>query len=294
MTMRHLDGVCAIEKLRKSYAEFERKVSRAFDSCEVSEKGRLDFQAIIGKDYAREKIFRSDLRAGLKAGTIFVSLMSKMFGRSVERAARGKQGTYFALSTFINSDWNCSDRTAAINIQSIRNKVSKSIRDAGLNGIAVIEVQALTNYPEQGKGKTLMANVHALVWARSPIDHAAWERAVAQSSAWRADFGCPPLVVQGLLEDSLEDRSNIERVAGYLMKAPHDAKFRKPQKKKPEHFMFQPTQKGYSNRLALRILECLAYLPLFEMVFGVGPEGICWCNKWRRQLRCVSADGRWR
>mgnify|MGYP001081096625 CR=1 FL=1 len=283
--MHDTDVFCAIDRLRKSFVKFEEKVSKAFHRYKPSEKRRRDFQSIIGDEYARNVMFCSDLQARKKAGRILVKLMSKMFGRSIERAARGKSPTYFALATFIHSEWNCSDRTAAINIQSIRNKVAKAIRDRGLNGIAVIELQALTNYPERGKGKTLMANVHALVWARSPIDFGAWKAAVRKSSAWQADFGCPALDLQPLGPDTLEDRSNMRGVAGYMMKAPHDAKYRKPRTKDPEHFTFKPTQKGYPNNLALRILECLSYLPLLEMVFGVGAEGIQWCYKWRRLIK---------
>lgn len=283
--MHDVDVVCAIDKLRKSFAEFEEKVSKAFHRHKPSEKRQLDFRSVIGDQYAQNTMFCSDLQARERAGHFFIQVMSKMWGRSVERAARGKSPTHFAMATFIHSEWNCSDRTAAINIQSIRNKVAKVIRDQGLDGIAVIELQALTNYPEKGTGKTLMANVHALVWARTPIDRAKFRAAIRKSSAWRADFGCESLVIKRLGRDTLEDRSNVRRVAGYMMKAPHDAKFRKPRKKDSTQFTFRPTQKGYPGNLALRILECLSYLPLLETVFGVGTEGTRWCHRWRGLIK---------
>lgn len=285
--MKRADNFCAADQLREQCANFESLIKRSLQKAlpKPPEEMKRDFLALIGHQYVRRELFCSDLVARLYAGRMFGEELSKMWGRSVERAARGKLPTFFAFATFIHRDWNCSDRDAAFNFRSIRNKVGRAIRAQGLNGIAIIELQSLSNYPEKGKGRSLMANVHALVWDRKEIDATGWERTINSSSAWQTDFGCPALHVKALGEDTLDNRLNIERTVAYMVKPPCDSKFFKPQKNAPGRYKFASTVKGYAPNLALRLFECLSHIRLLEVVFGVGQDGVKWCHKWRSRVK---------
>lgn len=285
--MKHADKLGVANRLRKKYANFESKIRKSLNRAlpNPSEEMNINLMSVMGNQYARSQPFCSDLTARKKASGIFVGELLKMWGRTLERTARGKRPTYFAFATFIHKEWNCSDRDAAFNIDAMRNKVAKAIRDEGLNGIAVIEIQPLSNYPERLKGRSLMGNVHALVWSRQEIDRLGWQQKINSSPAWVTDFGCPALLCRELKPDTLENRHNITTVLEYMVKPPHDTKYLRPQPNDPSRFMFAPTKKGYAPNLALRIFECLSYLTVYQVVFGVGDEGKKWCNKWRARVR---------
>jgi hypothetical protein len=286
--MIHANNFRVAEKLRDIYLSILSLALRSFSRGipKPSEKMKTKFQAILGiEGYARSGLYSSDLKAREFAALLMVKLLSKMWGRAYERATRGKRPTHFAFVTFIHREWNCSDRDTAFNMMAVRNKASKAIRDAGLNGVCVIEIQGLTNYPEHGKGKTLMPNVHGIVWSRTPIDMVGWRKTINGSPSWPTDFGCPALHVVELQEDTLEDRTNIERTVLYMMKPPHDAKYFKPQKGKPGYYKFASTTEAYPPILALRLVECLSHLSMLDMVFGVGKDGVKWCNRWRSGLK---------
>ena len=112
---------------------------------------------------------------------------------------------------------------------------------------------------------------------RRLINHGAPGRLVA---LWfEPSLGAEPVHIRQIVHR----RNDIERVAGYITKLPHDAKNRMPDKKHVGGFILMQTIEGYRPELALRILEGLSQIPITDAVFGVG-EGAAIRTKWRRRL----------
>ncbi|MDR6708849.1 hypothetical protein J2X73_003236 [Novosphingobium sp. 1748] len=160
-----------------------------------------------------------------------------------------------------------TDRKPIIRWTAFRRKVDKAIRALGLSGIAFLEIQPLTNYPAGGKGRTLMLNAHVLAWGgftRRKLREA--KRKLNQSRSWRNSFGAEPVNIRRLKRGVDE----MLLIACYISKLPFGAKYRVPHPRKPGQYRFKPTLKGFTDTLALRLIEGLSQISLFDAVFCIG------------------------
>ena len=160
-----------------------------------------------------------------------------------------------------------TDRHPSIPLARFRRKVDKAVRKLGLSGIAMLEIQGLTNYPAEGKGRTLMLNAHVLGWGR--VSRRTYQdslRKLNSSRSWTNTFNALP-VKSRKLKSGLEDALKI---AVYQAKAPFGAKYRVPRKGHPGEFRFRPTLSGFTDTLALRIMEGLSQISIFDAVFCIG------------------------
>ena len=178
--------------------------------------------------------------------------------------------------TLLSDEGNMSDREPMFALRLLKQKADKAMRKAGLEGIYVIEVQPLKNYPQKGEGRLLLAHVHGLGWkTRQPGDTASGIRStlgydkLRRNQAWSCHFGADPIVVRHLTVE----RGCPSFWAAYLMKAPYGAKSRVPRKGhdgpiRKSEFKLRSTE--CRAELTMRLLELFAQLPIFATIGGVG------------------------
>lgn len=188
--------------------------------------------------------------------------------------------------TFVDDLGLTTDQTPVIHLAAYRRKVDKALRAMGLSGIVVIEIQALTNYPAKGKGRTLMLHAHALCWG--PVSRRALRAAkekLNSSRSWSNTFGAQPIKTRQL-KNGVDDAL---KTIVYQTKVPLGAKYRWPIHKGSDHYRFRPTMKAFTDTLALRIMEGLSQISIFDSVFCVGEAKYirkAWKTglvKWHRQ-----------
>lgn len=233
------------------------------------------FDALQGLKMVGEWPLLSDLEARQRASYILIRLMAKHWQKRLKAPAR----RYYFL-TFIDDLGNTSDRTPQVNLPAIQSKVDKAMRALGLDGVGLIEVQALMNYPGRGRGRTLLFHAHAIAWTTDPrFSPKAAEAQINGSRSWSNSFGARPLRVKPMTNE----KGQIDYLAYYSLKVPSDAKNRMPDHKKPGRHILMSTTKGYRPELALRIFEWLSQTKLPDVMFGVG-EGTAIRTQWRSKL----------
>jgi hypothetical protein len=159
-----------------------------------------------------------------------------------------------------------TDRDPIIRLSQFRRKVDKAIRALGLSGFAIIEIQVLFDYPSNGR-HTLMVNAHVLGWGHmSRRKFRAAKKKVNTSRSWSNRFGAKPIKTRRL-KNGLEDALQI---ICYQTKAPLGGKRFVPRPGHPGEYRFQTTMTGFTDEVALRLIEGLSQISIFDAVFCIG------------------------
>lgn len=171
------------------------------------------------------------------------------------------------------------DRQPIIRLRQFRRKVDKAIRALGLSGFAIIEIQVLLDYPMAGQ-HTLLVNAHVLGWGRvSRRKFRAAKKKLNQSRSWSNGFGALPIKARRLkrgLDDALQ-------IMCYQTKAPLGAKRLVPHPKLSGEYRFQPTMTGFTDMVALRLIEGLSQICIFDAVFCIGDAKLI-RRQWKTEL----------
>ena len=168
--------------------------------------------------------------------------------------------------TLVDDIGHTSDRKPIIRLSQFRRKVDKAIRVLGLSGFAIIEIQVLLDYP-LAKRHTLLVNAHVLGWghvSRRKFREA--KEKLNRSRSWSNSFGALPIKPRRLkhgLDDAL-------KIMCYQTKAPLGAKCRVPRPNHPGEYRFKSTMTGFTDKIALRLIEGLSQISVFDVVFCIG------------------------
>lgn len=276
-----------------SLDSFYELASQAMRRWDVPPKLRQQLKAVLGKAGCTCTMSMADFAAKEEATRLLIRAVRRL--RKV-RWAQGRRDFY--LVTLIDPGGYVSDRSPYVSLEAIRGKARKALKALGMNAIAAIEVHPVVNFPRRGRGRTLMYHVHAIAW---PVEVFRKEsrRKLNRSRAWRGPLGVRPVSVKRVADR----KGDLEWLAYYILKAPHDAKNRLPAssgidalgRSKSKRWRLENITQGYRPELALRILEGVSQMSLTGNVFGVG-EGKVVASGWRRALRkwhtrrCVSGD----
>lgn len=252
---------------------YRKSVVRAAERLTVGTENLPKVLALFGIGGLMDRPLLSDVRARKKAAKLLFRTTKRLF-----RALVPEDMPMYHI-TLVDDVGLTSDRKPSLKLSAMKRKVDKAIRALGLSGIVMIEVQALTNFPAMGDGRTLMLHAHALCWgAVSRRGFRAAMKKLNGSRSWRNTFGAKPIFSRRLKDG----RDDALRIVSYLTKLPHDEKYRAPMGN--GKFRFRPTTKGYPDSLALRIGEGLSHYSIFDAVFGVG-EGKVIRKAWKSDLQ---------
>lgn len=257
------------DRARKRASIFDLKIEKAIKSPNVSGDEANCIRHLIGKGGAASLLIASDLPARTEASDKLADLIAKL----VEQCDRKVR---FFFITLTDDNGIVSDRVPVFDLSAIQKKVYRAMRLVQMDAICVIELHPVMNYPAGGRGRTILAHVHAIAWTGKKLTCAEVEDQILAGGSWKTSLGAKPVVVKRI---KLEPE-DIEETARYMVKPPHSAKNRIASKKYPGRFRLLNTLKGYRPELALRMTEILSQIEFNDLVFGVNGGA-----KVRQQLR---------
>ncbi len=217
--------------------------------------------ALLGLDRHVAQLTLADVEARKASTRILFTVIEEQIDELIPTGA-----SMFHI-TFVDDVGLTTDRKPVIRRTAFRRKVDKAVRALGLSGVAIVEVQTLTNYPAKGKGRTLMLNAHVLAWGK--VSRRKFRKAMEilnTSRSWSNSFGALPIKSRRL-KDGIDDAL---RIACYQTKAPLGGKYRVPLCGHPGEYRFLPTMTGFTDTLALRLMEGLSQISIFDSVFCIG------------------------
>lgn len=265
----------ADQYLENSHSEFRRMLRKAVRARGQGKRARLYLDALSGNRPISEPLLASDLTAWLELGRYFVDEVDKLY--------LANPSLEFYHVTMLADEGLLYDRESYVPLSALKKKVHNSFKKKlGVEGLAVIECQGLTNWPQQARGRTLLIHVHALIWfdtRRMPSGLTNTEGGIINalpSRTWSSAFGARPISATRITKE----RGNPAFWAAYIMKCPHKAKRRKPLSKKHPNdwceYKLTPVsrEEGYRPEFALRIYELRTHLGLFDPIVGVGDGAV--------------------
>ena len=202
-------------------------------------------------------------------------------------------GRRYAFVTFIDDSGNTLMERPHLNRDAFRRKIDKAVRGSGLHAVVALEVQALTNYPKSGFGKTMMLHAHAIVWSDDPAwaDNPAaryreWAIDLGLRDTWTCRFGAEPVLPE-VIRDTEGD---FAMVAAYISKVPSDGS-RTVKNPATSARRMRSTTEDYHRDQALRIMEVLSQVELSKLIFAVG-DGKQIAAPWRKAMLAVHRQRR--
>ena len=258
--------------LKKTHRGFLNLVKDQIDNLSPSHEDRLRFKALYGTSRMDGPMRMSDMVAHYK--------LARLIAREVRDLRRVNDELNFYFLTLLADEGIMSDRKPCFAYRLLARKADKAMRRIGVDGFRVVEVQPLMNYPQEGKGRTLLGHVHILCWKHKdePINSAADIRSELgydkrrRNIAWTSGFGANPIHVQPITVQ----HGCPSFWAAYLLKYPHDAKnlivvTSEAAETFPKAKMrLMSTTTGYRPELAMRMFELFGQMPLSSLVSGVG------------------------
>lgn len=256
----------ARQKINQSYTKYRQLLDDRMLELKPSKYKAGTFSRLVGDRPMDGEILHSDLKARRKLAHLVQKEIASL------RAANPRLRFFHA--TLLSDDGVISDRSPYLALDSLRGKADKSIRALDCHGISVVEIQALTNWPQKGEGRTLLAHVHALIWydpavqRRDVSKFRGIEMDLERSRRWSCAFGAPAVRVLEITEQL----GCPSYWAYYIFKAPYDAKRLVNCSDDGRGLLtrkFEPTLKGYRPELAFRIFELTSRVPITQMSRGV-------------------------
>ncbi|GGD59268.1 hypothetical protein GRI62_00860 [Erythrobacter arachoides] len=240
------------------------------------------FDEALGYGRLCNSLLASDLTLRKKSG--------EFLGSALEKLKLSNPELKFQFWTFTHDRGHTSDREPTIDIKFLRASADKVLRNLGLAGIYVVEVQGLGNHSLEGEGRMIMVHIHAITWSVDPPDLVMVERELNASKHWHNGLGADPVCV----DEVIDAKADLKYLAYYLFKPPFDVKMMENRQRGPR---LKSTLKGYRPEFAVRLLELLSQFDLRELVRASGDGKLIrteWCrrlNYWHRS-REQWADGK--
>ena len=222
----------------------------------LTKKDRKRLEALLGKRAYSGPIRASDLVATQKFGLICADVIHSY-------ALALPDLRWFHVTLFAD-EFRVSERRPALALKSLKGKAYKEIHELGLSGVAWVDIDALPNYPQGGKGGSFMFHVHVLAFTERDfdIDHA--RQKLKRSRSWSCSLKADPTHI-------VEVTGRMGTPAWWAMygaKPPYRAKRRLLRTDGTARLRW--TDEGYRPQLAMRLEEGLAQLALLDGFFAIG------------------------
>lgn len=261
-----------VEKLEGQCRRWKTALRKAYGHWLFLGYERDELECLLGFKAATEKLLASNLRLRVAASEILSQLLGELRENSLSMSARG-----FCYGSFLGPLVN--ERTPEIDVDAFRARVDKLIRSENLSSVFGIELQALTNYPQRGKGCSFLLNAHALLWTDDTefdVDEA--QRRMRQSCRLVSELGAPTAT----LTPRTLNEGELEYAGRYMLKPPADGKFRARHDEIPNRWVLKPTDQVRPAML-LRLAEILSQLEFTDLVWSVNDETAI-RTRWKQRL----------
>lgn len=261
-----------LERARAELRGFQVPVRAALRSFHLNSAERDELTVLMGTRAATQRLVASNGRLRLQATAILIREFAELRRRSL-RVHHRKFRHYSFIGPIVN------EYRSEIDIDAFRSVVDRLLRGARLNAIFAIELQALTNYPQRGLGRSFLINAHALAWSDDPsIDHDEIVKQMRASKALHSHLGAPTVVCTPRMTND----EGLERLASYMLKAPRAGKRRQRDPQNAGRFQLEGVSRVRSD-LRLRLFEILSQLELTDLVHGV-LDGKFIRSSWKQEL----------
>ena len=146
--------------IKKTVGDFRDLIRRRIVELKLSSSDKAKFLALLGETKLAGELRHSNLRAWEQ--------FAKLVINEVRDLERSNDLDFFHV-TLLADEGIRSDRRPYIPLDPLKRKIDKSLRKAGVDGIYRMEVSPLMNWPQKGKGRTLLCHGHALIWVEKGI-----------------------------------------------------------------------------------------------------------------------------
>lgn len=178
---------------------------------------------------------------------------------------REEVSTNFYFLTLADESWNTGDKQTVIDQYNIKKKVTRSFETCGLDGVAILEFQGVTNSRHGDAGRLILPNVHAIVWGSNGVDIDMKRVAAKLCKNFKGNFGAPGAVISKINPLG----HDLMRTIMYMIKPITSAKalhIRSGDQQK----RLNSTIKHYRINQSLRIMEIMSYFKHSNLIFGRG------------------------
>jgi len=267
----------ARDKVTSSYAGYRDKLRERARQLRLSPLNQRRFQALCGFRPMGGQLRHSDIPARRK--------FARLVAREIHRLYLNDPELKFMFLTLLADEGITSDRRPVCYVEQLRDKARRAMMALGVDGISAIEITPLMNFPQKGRGRSLLLHVHMLIWYNpkqhepKPV-HDLWpERGYC---AWSCRFGADPIRVTVITPEM----GTPGYWAAYMLKGAHEAKNRVPRTRTlgtVGDYKLMSTIEGYRPELAMRLQEFSSQVPLTAMSLGTKGGAII-LRRCRKQL----------
>src|ERR1044072_2106735 len=260
---------CALTAARQAISEFRSLYTQGLQRWELDRETAGALAIATGKRGMSEALLLSNGKVRLEATSIMTDVIKAFWAKT--RYIRGRK---WWLITFVSDCGNALEYRPVVNTESFRRKVYRMLHKVDLDAF-----QALTNFPNNGDGRSLMFHAHALAWTDDPdFDEAALERQLCASGSMRHWLGAKTVRITEIPPTE----RHIKWRCHYLLKAPFVGNYLKRSNETPSGYDLANAK--VRSDLAVRLLECLTQLEITQMVWGIR-GGKALTREWRRRLK---------
>jgi len=167
--------------------------------------------------------------------------------------------------TIIGDSGNMLEYQPEMNLAAFQADALQIIKATGLHAIGATEFQAINNFPQNGHGRTIMANSHFICWTDNPLfDAACVEKRLCATSPLAHWLGAKTVKIDPIKAS----HRHLTWKAYYMLKAPVDGKYLTRNEETPSGWSFNRTTLRVD--LVVRLMELLCQLEFPQMVLAVG------------------------
>lgn len=240
--------------------EFTERFNRGADCFVLTAEQRWALRAMTGqKGSVSAKLLCSDIPLRMR-------LIKELIGQAKPQwfEHRKDPDRQYVSITIITDTGNTLARDPSIDLEALRRRADKLLRQAKLDGVFVIEVQLLTNFPRHGHGASHYWHVHCVATTKGPnFDIETLEAKLQASGRLSNIFGAPTVRIT-----PITTLGHLMRSYAYMLKAPAVGKYLMPHPDIPKAWTFDKVFVRPDE--ALRLAEAMSHVQLGLAVHSVG------------------------
>jgi hypothetical protein len=248
----------AIVKVDDTHRKWAKKLKTYARKCRgrLTKRDQRRLDALLGLRPYCGAIRASDVPAARKLSSEYVEVVDRFQSRLT--------GYRWFHITLLADELMVGERSPTLLLRRLKGKADKELRELRLNGVGVIDVSPLPNYPRKGAGGSFLFHVHILAFTDQPFVLSDARKSLAASRSWTCQLGAKPTHIV-----EITDKKGVACWwAAYDGKPPHEAKNRVEAPDGSVKLM--STEKGYRGNVAMRLIEGLSQFALRDRFFSVG------------------------
>lgn len=266
--------------LRRTISAFRASVMKSIDRADLNRRDATMFAKLLHASRISDEMTLSCLplrRAAYR--TLRETMLSAWLSPNPTTRRR-----WFFLTLF-GDVGNALEYEPVVEIARFKKACCATLAKADLQTLVIMEVQAGTNFPGGGSGRTLMFHAHAIGFTDDP-DYKYQDVAKRLNRLTRLTNA---LEARTVVMNPIGSKGELGRKCAYMLKAPIDGKYLAPSDNTKTQMHFHKST--VEHHLAVRLFEAMSLLTYSDVTWVVGKEAGALRTAWLRQLRAIHAQG---